>query len=57
MRIKEIVQETNIKESTAGATGSSAVATAPTAGANAGTLFGGTFQQRDNPFRKKRKKK
>lgn len=38
-------------------TSSSAVATAPTAGVNAGSLFGGTFQQRDNPFRKKRKKK
>lgn len=54
MKISEILRSRNLKETTS----SSAVASAPAqGGANAGTLFGGTFQQRDNPFRKKRKKK
>jgi hypothetical protein len=34
-----------------------AMATAPTAGKNAGTLFGGSYQQPDNPFKKKSTKK
>jgi hypothetical protein len=34
-----------------------AIATAPTAGKNAGTLFGGSYQQPDNPFKKKSTKK
>ena len=55
MLIRDIIapQEKKLAETTS----SSAIATAPAAGANAGSLFGGTFQQRDNPFRKKRKKK
>ncbi len=54
MLIRDIIatQQKKLKETT-----SSAIASAPTAGADAGSLFGGTFQQRDNPFRKKRKKK
>jgi len=34
-----------------------AMATAPTAGKNAGTLLGGNYQQPDNPFKKKFTKK
>jgi hypothetical protein len=44
------------KESaTAGGTGAGSIATAPTAGA--GSLFGGSYEQTQNPFRKKGKKK
>jgi hypothetical protein len=34
-----------------------AMATAPTAGKNAGTLFGGNYQQPGNPFKRKSTKK
>jgi hypothetical protein len=34
-----------------------AIATAPTAGKNAGTLFGGSYQQPGNPFKRKSTKK
>ena len=44
------------KESASGgATGAGAIASAPTAGA--GSLFGGSYEQAQNPFRKKGKKK
>ena len=44
------------KESASGgATGAGAIASAPTAGA--GSLFGGSYEQTQNPFRKKGKKK
>jgi hypothetical protein len=46
------------ENATGGATGSAAVATTPGAKTSeAGSLFGGTYQQRNNPFRKKGKKK
>jgi hypothetical protein len=54
MKIKEIVT-TPLKEfASAGASASSGMASFIKPGA--GTLFGGSFQQRDNPFRKPVKK-
>jgi hypothetical protein len=59
MRSSEFVKDAKLAENaTGGATGSAAVATTPGAkSSEAGSLFGGTYQQRNNPFRKKGKKK
>jgi hypothetical protein len=51
------IQPTVSENASSGATAAGAIATAPTAGKNAGTLFGGSYQQPDNPFKKKSTKK
>jgi len=51
------IQPTVSENASSGATAAGAIATAPTAGKNAGTLFGGSYQQPNNPFKKKSTKK
>lgn len=54
MKIKEIVNKPLKEFASAGASSSSGMGSFIQPGA--GTLFGGNFQQRDNPFRKAVKK-
>jgi hypothetical protein len=51
------IQPTVSENASSGATAAGAIATAPTAGKNAGTLFGGSYQQPGNPFKRKSTKK
>ncbi len=54
MKIKEIVTQSLKEFASAGSSSSSGMGSFIKPGA--GTLFGGDFQQRDNPFRKPAKK-
>ena len=54
MKIKEIIPKQLNEFASAGASGASGMASFVKPGA--GTLFGGSFEQRDNPFRKPAKK-
>jgi len=51
------IQPTVSENASSGATAAGAVASAPTAGKNAGTLFGGSYQQPNSPFKRKSTKK
>jgi len=51
------IQPTVSENASAGATAAGAVASAPTAGKNAGTLFGGSYQQPNSPVKRKSTKK